>query len=167
MSPHTLTAVGPKAPSLLGHWRVRAAMAVLLALLPACDTCGGGTPDAGVSDGAGAVAIRQPLGDGTLEVRLVDLERPLRAMSMLVTLGGALATSVEPAGEVRHDVVEAALDAPRSGFTLVVSDSRRLPLTEGAIARIATDGPASTVTLENIEAIDVDGNRVTLEVEVP
>jgi hypothetical protein len=113
------------------------------------------------------VAIRQPLGDGTLEVRLVDLARPLRAMSMEVTLGGALATSVEAAGEVRHDVIEAALDGPRSGFTLVVSDSRRLPLTDGAIARIATDGPASTITLESIEAIDVDGNRVTLEVEAP
>jgi hypothetical protein len=162
VSPKTLTSKMQP-----GHWRLRAALAALLVLLPACDTCGTGTPDGGVVGGAGAVAIRQPLGDGTLEVRLVDLARPLRAMSMEVTLGGALATSVEAAGEVRHDVIEAALDGPRSGFTLVVSDSRRLPLTDGAIARIATDGPASTITLESIEAIDVDGNRVTLEVEAP
>ena len=146
---------------------LRAAVLALLALLPACGVCETPSDDAGTPDGAGAIAIRQPLADGTLEVRLTNLAVPLRALQMRVTLGGALATGLEPAGDVRHDIVEGALDGPRSGFTLVVSDSRRLPLTNGAVARIATDGPASTITLEDIEAIDVDGQRVELEVEVP
>jgi hypothetical protein len=102
---------------------------------------------------------------GGFELVLSDLERPLRTLSVDVTLGGgATATRAEAAGAVAHDLVEAGLDVPRSAFTVVVADTRRIPLDNGAVARVDVSG-AGSVVLAEAKAIDDQGTAVVLSLD--
>lgn len=115
--------------------------------------------DGGVADG-GRVFARAVEGGG-LEIVLDDLPTPLRTLQVDIALTGGEATDVVSAGAVAFNILEAALDAPRADLTLVVADTRRLPLNNGAIARLVTSGDAEA-TLTNAFAVDDDGERRTL-----
>jgi hypothetical protein len=143
---------------------VRARLAVALALVAvgACECVVGPPPPP--SDAVGAITTRAVAGG--FELVLDDLKQPLRAVQVDVTLDGARATAIGPAGAVAHDVLEAGLDQPASSFTAVVSDARRLPLVEGAIARIEVDG-AGAPSLSAAVAVDDDGRRRSLTLVVP
>jgi hypothetical protein len=142
--------------------RVGLIAALLLgALFGACN-CDPPPPDAGPSEAGRVVAVVD--GDA-VEVRLESLGAPLRTLQVDVSIAGANATSAEPAGDVAHDLIDAALDGPRSELTLVVADVRRVLLTEGAVARLQLDGPG-TVELDHALAVDDDGARVELQTEV-
>lgn len=142
---------------------------LLLALLPvlgagACGPCTPGPTDAG-TDAAGTVQARV-LDDGSVEVRLDNLRASLRTLQVDVSLTGTAATAVEPAGPVSHDLLEAGLSSPRASFTLVVADTRRVPLTDGAVARLVTGAAPGQVTLAAAQAVDADGQHVLLDTEV-
>ena len=100
-------------------------------------------------------------GDGELTILLSGLARPLRAVQIDVALAAGTATAAESASDIPHDVVEAALEEPRGSFTLVVADTRRLPLTNGPVARITTAG-AGAPTLARARVVDDDGKPGTL-----
>lgn len=136
--------------------------ASLIAFAASSCECPGPPPQAG--DPVGGVATRAV--EGGFEIVLEDLKQPVRAVQVDVDLGAVRATSIRAAGAVAHDVVEAGLDAPKSSFTAVVSDTRRLPLGDGAIAFVETDGAASP-RLSSAVAVDDDGDRRTLSVVVP
>lgn len=136
----------------------RLGLALVLVAAFGCD-CTTPSGDAGVGDGGRVLA--RPAEGGGVEILLADLDTPLRTLQVDVRLDGAEATDVVPAGPVAFNVLEAALDAPRAQLTLVVADTRRLPLGEGPVARLVTTGDAS-VTLSNALAIDDDGERRTL-----
>ncbi len=122
-------------------------------------TCAAPTGDGGVPD-SGRVLARAAEGGG-VEIVLADLTTPLRTLQVDVVLTGAEATGVVAAGPVAFNLLEAALDEPRAQLTLVVADTRRLPLNNGAIARLVTTGDAE-VTLSNALAVDDDGERRAL-----
>ncbi len=114
-------------------------------------------------EGAGTLTARPVTGG--FELVLADLDRPLRTLSVEVTLGGgASATRAESAGAVAHDLVEAGLQTSRSSFTVVVADTRRIALDDGAIARVDVDGSGS-VTLSQAAAVDDQGDLVQLTVD--
>jgi hypothetical protein len=122
-------------------------------------TCTTPTGDAGVTDGGRVIARAV---EGGVEIVLEDLETPLRTLQVDVVLSGGDATDVVPAGPVAFNLLEAALDdGPRGDLTLVVADTRRLPLPNGPVARLVT-GPGVTATLSNALAVDDDGGRRTL-----
>ena len=95
------------------------------------------------------------LQDGGFELVLSSLQRPVRSLQVDVKLEGALATSVVALGGT--DLVEAGLGAPKDDFTLVVTDTRRLNLPAGAVARISAGVELSTVTLSRALAVDDSG----------
>lgn len=122
-------------------------------------TCTPPSGDAGVPDGGRVVARAV---EGGVEIVLEDLVTPLRTLQVDVALTGGEATDAVPAGPVSFDLIEAGLDdGPRSELTLVVADTRRLPLASGAVARLVT-GAGVTATLSNARAVDDDGERRTL-----
>lgn len=122
-------------------------------------TCTPPTGDAGVIDG-GRVLARAAEGGG-VEIVLADLATPLRTLQVDVVLTGGQATEVVAAGPVAFNVLQAGLDSPRADLTLVVADTRRLPLNNGPVARLVTSGEVQ-VTLSNAIAVDDDGERRTL-----
>lgn len=151
----------PLVPQLRRRWLL--SLALLATLLAA------GCPDGCIQtpappvEGAGTLTARPVTGG--FELVLNDLDRPLRTLSVAVVLGaGATATRVEAAGPVAHDLIEAGLDAPRSAFTVVVADTRRIPLDDGAIARVDVDG-AGSVTLTAASAVDDQGASIELTVD--
>jgi hypothetical protein len=125
--------------------------------------CGDAPPaDAGPT-GAG-VLIATVDGD-TVTLRLESLAAPLRTLQVDVAVEGAQATALEPAGDRAHDVLDAALESPRADLTVVIADTRRLLLAGGEVALLRLDG-SGTVVLENALAVDDDGQRVELRVDV-
>lgn len=136
---------------------------LLLLLAPFACECQPGPGDAG-PDGSGGVLVARAVGGG-FELSLEDLDAPLRTLQVGVTLTGTRATALSAAGVVAHDVLEAGLDQPKESFTAVVADTRRLLLTEGAIARIDTEG-AGQIQLRSALAIDDEGQRAALALEV-
>jgi hypothetical protein len=138
-----------------------AALLVAPACTPSCEP-----PPPVTGDPAGTITTR-PV-QGGFELVLGALARPLTAVQVDVEVTGARAVRIVAAGAVAHDVLEAGLDQPKASFTAVVSDVRRLPLVEGAIAKIETDAPNSEVAPRLTEAVAVDetGARRTLNVVV-
>jgi hypothetical protein len=123
-----------------------------------CDNNGG--DDAGPL-GSGRVFTRAA-DEGGQELVLADLGTPLRALQIDVRVSGARVTGVQPAGAVSLNLLEAALDEPKSDLTLVLSDVRRLLLNDGPAARLVTDGPGA-LALSRAIGIDDDGKRIVLE----
>lgn len=132
--------------------------ALLAMLLPAASSCAPNPEDNGSPDLGRVEAV---VTEGGVDIRLGSLTTPLRTLQVDVVLAGGAATAVEPAGALTANVLEAGLSSPRSTLTLVVADSRRLPLANGPVARLITDGPV-TATLSRAIAVNDDGERVTL-----
>jgi hypothetical protein len=118
------------------------------------------TPDAPV---ARVTAVLRD--DGGFDVVLSKLERPVRSLQVDVKLDGALASSVEAVGG--SDLVEAGLDRPKDDFTIVVADTRRLNLPDGAVVRVGTGLDLRAVTLSRALAVDDSGARRDVTVVVP
>jgi hypothetical protein len=86
-----------------------------------------------------------------------------------VVISGGRASAATGTGP--WDVVEAGLapsaanpdGGPRDRFTLVVADTRRLPVNDGGLARLVIDDGAN-VTLSNAFAVDATGVRRPLTV---
>jgi len=135
----------------------------LLSSLPfASCTCDPPAVDAGPTGAGRVVAVQS--GD-SVEIRLEGLASPLRTLQVDIAVSGAQAIAAESAGEQSHDLIDAALQSPRDELTLVIADTRRLLLTSGAVARVQLDA-SGTVELSHAVAVDDDGARVELEVEV-
>lgn len=135
---------------------------LLLLSFSAC-RCGGPGGEDGGPSGAGVVVARAV--EGGFELSLEGLDAPLRALQVEVSLRGTRATRLAPAGEVEHDVLEAGLDEPKAELIAVIADTRRLLLTEGAVARIETEG-GGEISLGEALAVDDEGRRRALAVEV-
>jgi hypothetical protein len=136
--------------------RLLALTTALLACLHGC-SCDP-PPDPPPSARPGSVSV--VVDGGTATVSVAGLPRALRAFQVDVDVSGGQASAVTASGG--HDLVEAGL-APEDGgaknlFTLVVADTRRLPINNGAVARLTVDSGAE-VTLRNPSAIDEQGNR--------
>lgn len=125
-------------------------------------TCGGGPPP---DPGAPVGQVSASPIEGGFQIVLSGLERPLRSLQVDVRLTGATATAASAEGGA--DVLEAGLAAPKNDFTLVVSDTRRLNLPLGAVARVDTDVAPETITLSRALAIDDSGAQRTVLVVVP
>jgi hypothetical protein len=105
----------------------------------------------------------------TATVSLTGLSAPLRALQVGVFVNHGQAKNAVGAGP--WNVVEAGLVAsaenptggPKDLFTLVVADTRRLSIGDGAVAVLTVDSGA-TVALENAVAVDVDGAERPLTV---
>ena len=83
----------------------------------------------------------------------------LRSVQVDVAVAGGTAQAITGVG---HDLVEAGLgEGQKSAFTVVVADTRRLPVNNGALARLTVDGGAS-LTLSNAVVVDSSGARHTL-----
>ncbi|MDP2345359.1 MAG: hypothetical protein Q8O67_30725 [Deltaproteobacteria bacterium] len=104
-------------------------------------------------DGAGATLV------------LVGLEQPLRAFEVDVSVQGGRASALVAIAD--HDVVEAGLrpedGGPKDRFTVVVGDTRRVPIVNGALAVLSLDGGA-TVVLSGAAGIDQSGKKRSLTV---
>lgn len=138
----------------LSFWLVAAAFAACT-----CDGPPPPPPDENVGR-ITAVAV-----EGGFELRLSDLERPVRSLQVDVQLEGALATAAEALGG--SDVLAAGLDVPKDDFTVVVGDTRRLNLPASAVARVTTDGAPRSISLSRALAVDDAGARRTVTVVVP
>ncbi len=101
----------------------------------------------------------------TATISISDLPRALRALQVDVAVSGGQASAVSAPGG--HDLVEAGLDAEDGGakaqFTVVVADTRRLPINNGAVARLSVDSGAQ-VTLRNPVAIDENGAQLQMRI---
>ena len=102
---------------------------------------------------------------GGFEIVLSGLERPVRSLQIDVKLSGAQATAASALGQ--FDVFEAGLGAPKNDFTVVLSDTRRLNLPSGAVARVDTDAVPSEIALSHALAVDDLGATRTVLVVVP
>lgn len=142
--------------------RVLSLTALLIATAFAACTCGQPEPEP-TPEAIGRVAV---VVDGTTAtISVAGLPRSLRSFQVDVTVGGGRASAISAVGA--HDLLEAGLtDGPKDAFTAVVADSRRLPINNGAVARLTIDDGA-TVTLRNVVAVDDAGARQTLTVESP
>ncbi|MFZ9888923.1 MAG: hypothetical protein ACO3JL_15610 [Myxococcota bacterium] len=130
-------------------------LAALLLVGVAC------TPSPQLGDSEESGRIEAVVNEGGVDIVLASLATPLRTLQVDVDLAGGVATSVLPAGDISVNVLEAGLTSPRSTLTLVVADTRRLPLANGTVARLVTDGGV-TATLTRAIAGNDDGERVTL-----
>ena len=131
---------------------------VMLATARCSCSDGDAEPQAGT---AGRIAVTS---EGTTAVVTVaGLARGLRAVQVDVEVSGGDASTLVP--DRAWDVVEAGLaDGPRSSFTVVIADTRRLPIDNGPLARLTiTDG--AQVVLRNAVAVDDGGVRQALSVE--
>ncbi len=110
---------------------------------------------------AGRLAVTSE--GATATVTVAGLSRGVRAVQIDVEVSGGQASALAPARA--WDLVEAGLaDGPRSSFTVVIADTRRLPIDNGALAQLTiTDG--ARVALRNAVAVDDSGARQTLSVE--
>ena len=125
-------------------------------------TCGEAPPpDQGAP--VGQVSV-EPV-EGGFQIVLSGLERPVRSLQVDVKLTGAQATAASAIGG--SDVLEAGLSAPKNDLTVVVSDTRRLNLPSGAVARVDTDAAPSAITLSRARAVDDLGATRTVLVVVP
>ena len=145
--------------------RLVAVLALLSAAAGCPDAC---TPPNGPGTSAGTITTRAVEGGFELVLGAASADPvAFTAVQVDVDLGSAHASAIRSAGPVAHDVIEAGLaDGARSTFTAVVSDTRRLPLVAGAIARIDADADA-VPRLTNPIAVDDQGRKQTLTVVVP
>ena len=113
-------------------------------------------------------SVRVDVVGGGATLVLVGLEQPLRAFEVDVVVGGGTATAFTAIAD--HDVVEAALrpedGGPRGRFTVVVADTRRLPITNGPLGVLSIDNGA-TVALSGAIAVDQAGNKRSVTVVTP
>ena len=129
----------------------------------ACD------PPAVEPPGLGAVgSVRVDVNGATATLVLAGLEQPLRAFEVDVTVNNGTATLLTAIAD--HDVVEGGLrpedGGPRDRFTVVVSDTRRLPLKNGALVVLSLQEGA-TLVLRAAFGIDQQGNKRSLTVVTP
>jgi hypothetical protein len=111
-----------------------------------------------------AGSIEVAVSGTTATVTLSSLDAPLRTLQVDVAVDGGKATSATGIGP--WNIVEAGLAAspanpaggPKDRFTLVVADTRRLPISDGALARLVVDDGAK-VTLLNALAVDANGTQ--------
>lgn len=130
-------------------------------------TCAAPPPTPPADDAVGSIDVGVTGTTATLSV--AELAAPLRALQVDVVVSGGKASSATGAGP--WDIVEAGLVAstanpdggPKDRFTLVVADTRRLPINDGALARLVIDAGAR-VTLSNAVAVDAAGNKRPLKV---
>jgi hypothetical protein len=149
-------------------FRTLAALVLGVVALSACPR--DPPPPPPVTDAVGS--IRVDVAGALATVSLAGLQAPLRALEVDVQVSGGRATAARAAGA--HDLVEAGLVAsaanpgggPRDRFTLVVADTRRLPLNDGACAQLTLDDGA-TVALRSAVAVDVNGRKRPLTVVSP
>jgi hypothetical protein len=144
------------------------ALAALLSTISGCSlTCGAPPPEPPPDDAVGSIDV---VVDGTsATLSLSGLDAPLRALQVDVVVGEGRASSVTAIGP--WDVVEAGLTAsptnpiggPKDHFTLVVADTRRLPVNDGPLARLVIDDGAK-VKLANAVAVDADGEKRSVTV---
>lgn len=131
--------------------------------LSSCVSCDPPPDPPPVETPVGSVRLDTATGSATLV--LVGLEQPLTAFQVDVVVDGGSASAFLAIAD--HDIVEAGLAAedggPKSRFTAVVSDTRRLPLNSGNLARLTLDEGA-TVTLSNALGIDQQGKKRALKV---
>jgi hypothetical protein len=110
-------------------------------------------------------SVRVDVAAGSATLTLVGLEQPLRAFEVDVNVSGGRASALVPIAD--HDVVEAGLrpedGGPKDRFTVVVGDTRRIPLVNGALAVISLEEGA-TVVLDSAVGIDQTGAKRTLTV---
>ena len=109
--------------------------------------------------------LRAVVVNGGVELRLTSADARVRTLSVDVQLRGAQATSLVALGPT--DVAEGALEAPKDRVTVVLADTRRIPLPEGAIARLTTDAAPTSVALSDARAVDENGKERTLTLVVP
>ncbi len=106
--------------------------------------------------------IRVNVSNDTATLTLSQLRRPLRSLQVDVDVSGGRASAFSATGA--HNLVEAGLDdGPKAQLTAVVADTRRLPIFDGAFARITVDAGAD-VTLRNAVAVDDTGAKQTIVV---
>jgi len=131
-----------------------------LALSPAC-TCGG-PPD--VDPPAPFGTVTAVVSDGTATISLSRTQRALRSLQVDVSVVGGRASALTAVSS--HDIVEGGLaDGPKDSLTAVIADTRRLPLVDGPVLRLAVDDGA-TVTLRNAFGVDDAGEKQTLVIGV-
>lgn len=128
-------------------------------LLPSCASCEQTDPTPDVQ----AIGRIDASVDGsTATLTVSGVAGSLRSLQVDVAVTGGTAQAVDGVG---HDLVEAGLGAqqggPKSNFTVVVADTRRLPVNNGAVARLTVDAGAS-LTLSNAVVVDSSGARHTL-----
>jgi hypothetical protein len=133
---------------------------LVLSCSSACRCSDGGQEEQEPPAGRIEVAV-----DGaTATLSLVGLSTALRSVQVDVEIEGGQASAL--VGARAWDLVEAGLtEAPRSSFTVVIADTRRLPIDNGPLA-VVTLTEGSRVSLRNALAIDERGARHTLSAEV-
>ena len=140
---------------------MRASLLLALTLLSLSSCSCDPPPD--VPPGVEAVgSVRVDVVGNAATIVLVGLEQPLRAFEVDVRISNGRATAITPIAD--HDVVEAGLlGGPQERFTVVVADTRRLPLRNGALAVLGIDEGAA-VTLSAAAGVDQQGNKRALRV---
>jgi hypothetical protein len=109
--------------------------------------------------------LRAVVVEGGVELRLDSADARVRVLSVNVKLRGARATALSPLGPI--DLAEGALDAPKESLVVVLADTRRIPLPEGAIARLETDAAPTAVELSDARAVDESGAERSVTLVVP
>ena len=140
-----------------------ASIALLAALgFGGCD-CGAPVDPPDVVPAVGTINVAVDGATATLSVS--GLQRSLRSLQVDVDVKGGRASAI--AAAAGHNLIEGGLlpadGGPRDRFTAVVADTRRLPINNGAVARITVDAGA-TVGLKAAVAIDDTGARRILTV---
>lgn len=137
---------------------------LLIGIVVAVSSCTCGAPPP-PNPGAPVGQVSANPVDGGFELVLSGLERPVRSLQVDIKLTGAQATAASALGQ--NDVFEAGLSAPKNDFTVVLSDTRRLNLPSGAVARVDTDAAPSEIALSRALAVDDLGATRTVLVVVP
>ena len=119
----------------------------------------------GVDAGVAAPTVRVDVQGTHATLTLAGVVRPLRSLQVGVSVQGGRASAVR--GLQGHDVVEAGLAADAGGlkaqFTVVVADSQRRPMHNGALAELDVDSGV-TLSLHDALAVDADGVKVAIDV---
>lgn len=141
---------------------VLCAASLTLALVSGCTSCDPVDPPV-QTPAVGALTVVSA--DGAATLNLSGVAGSLRSLQVDVAVSGGQASAVDGLG---HDLVEAGLAAenggPKSSFTVVVADTRLLPVNNGNVARLTVDTGA-TVSLSNAIAIDAAGVQRALTTE--
>jgi hypothetical protein len=110
--------------------------------------------------------LRANIVDDGVELSLETGDSRVRTLQVKVALTSATASDVVSIGDI--DLVEDGIDEPKDTFTVVVADTRRVLIHEGAFARVVlADGAPTAVSLSGAIAVDDQGRKRTLKVVVP